>query len=299
VARRFVYFLRQAITNIRNNRLIHFIGLSTMAISIFILGVFILLYVNVYGWLQNWGGSVTMSIYLADGLSATQLHQIEEFIKNRPWVLRYEHVSKEKALEEFKHALGPQSKLLSTLSSNPLPASFEVEIRPANNQEDTLQMLSSQLEKLKGVEEVQYSQAWIQRFRDILDMVKVVGFVVGGLLALGALFIVTNTIKLTIYSRKDEIEILKLVGATDWFIKIPFLIEGMIQGILASIVALGGLYFGFILFSSNKATLLNLAALRLEFIPWQLITGIVALSFIVGAVGSLIAVGRFFEVARS
>jgi len=241
---------------------------------------------------------MTMSIYLADGVSSAQLHQIEEFIKNRPWTLRYKYVSKEKAFEEFKHALGPQSRLLSALSSNPLPASFEVEIRPTKNQKETLRMLSSRLKKLRGVEEVQYSQAWLQRFRDILDMVKIVGFVVGGLLALGALFIVTNTIKLTIYSRKDEIEILKLVGATDWFVKIPFLIEGMIQGILAAILALGALYVAFVLFSSNKATVLNLAAMGLEFIPWELIIGIVTLSFTVGAVGSLIAVGRFFEVAR-
>lgn len=297
--RHFVYFLRQAIANIKNNRLIHFIGLSTMAISILILGVFILLYVNVYGWIQRWGGSMNMSIYLEEGLGKKGLERIERFIKNQDCVLTYEHVSKEKAFEEFKEALGPQSKLLSNLATNPLPASFEVEIKADENQGIGLKELAKRIEKLDGVEEVQYSEAWIRRFKDVLGMVKVIGFVVGGLLALGALFVVTNTIKLTIYSRKDEIEILKLVGATDWFIKTPFLIEGMIQGILAALVALGGLYLAFVLFSAKKTTFLNLAAIKLEFIPWAFLAGIIVLSFIVGAIGSLIAVGRFFEVARS
>ena len=297
--RRFLYFFRQALANIRNNRLVHFIGLSTMAISIFILGVFVLLYVNVYAWIQRWGGSMRMSIYLEEGLGKEALEKIERFIKNQKCVFRYEYVSKEKALEEFKEALGPQSKLLSNLDTNPLPASFEVEIKADGSRVMELKELAKQIEKLDGVEEVQYSEAWLRRFKDILSLVKVIGFLVGGLLALGALFIVTNTVKLTIYSRKDEIEILKLVGATDWFIKIPFLIEGIIQGVLAALIALGGLYVAFVLFSAKKTTLLNLAAIKLQFIPWVFLAGMIGLSLVVGAVGSLIAVGRFFEVAKS
>ncbi len=297
--RRVTYFIRQAVSNIANNPLVHFIGLSTMAISILILGVFILLYLNVYGWIQDWGGSMNISVYLKEGVDKNDLEKIEQFLKDQQNVLRYKFVSKEEAFREFKEALGPQSKLLSALTTNPLPASFEVQVKSGGNHSSTMKDLARRLKELEGVEEVQYSEAWIKRFREILELVKVIGFIIGGLLALGALFIVTNTIKLTIYSRKEEIEILKLVGATDWFVKTPFIIEGMIQGIVSALVALGGLYLGFLAFSVKKTTLLTFAVVKLQFIPLTIIGGIIVLSLIVGAIGSYIAVGRFFEVARS
>ena len=297
--KRATYFFRQAVSNITNNPLVHFIGLSTMAISILILGAFILLYLNVYGWIQDWGGSMNISVYLAEGVSKNQLQEIEQFLKRQPSVMKYRFVSKEEALQEFKEALGPQSKLLSALTSNPLPASFEVQLKSDTHQSALLKELVARLEKLTGVHEVQYSEAWIRKFKDILDLVKVIGFIAGGLLALGALFIVTNTIKLTIYSRKEEIEILKLVGATDWFVKAPFIIEGMIQGTVSALVALGILYLSFLVLSMKKTALLTLAVAKLQFIPLTIIGGIIGLSLIVGAIGSFIAVGRFFEVAGS
>ena len=296
--RRISYFVRQAIINIRNNRLVHFIGLSTMVISILILGAFALLYVNVYGWLQNWGGSMRVSVYLRDGLSKGEVAQIEDFIKQQLEIESCRYVSKAMALEDLKQALGPQSKLLSALSTNPLPASFELEVKGLGDPQKQLTRLQEKLEKLPGVEEVQYSQVWIERFKGLLDLVKIIGLVVGGLLAMDALFIVTNTIKLTIYSRKEEIEILKLVGATDWFVKMPFLIEGMIQGVFSAAVALVILFGGYILFSVKKTTFLSLAVLKIQFIPFPYVVAILGLSLVVGVLGSLIAVGRFFEVAK-
>ncbi|MBW2023239.1 MAG: ABC transporter permease [Deltaproteobacteria bacterium] len=297
--RQLVYFLRQAFNNIRNNRLAHFIGMSTMGISILILGAFALLYVNIYEWVQSWGGSVSMSVYLKDEIEKADLDRIEQFIKKHPELHQYHYISKEKALQELKDALGEQSKFLSVLSTNPLPASFEVEITTSKNHGGLVKELAQEIRGLQGVEEVQYSQAWIERFKGTLDMIRVIGFIVGGLLALGALFIVTNTIKLTIYSRKEEIEILKLVGATDWFVKAPFVVEGMIQGVFSALVAMATLYGGFLAFSAKRAIFLNVAVINLQFIPWSYVVTIVVLSFLVGAVGSLIAVGSFFEMARS
>ena len=297
--RQLAYFFRQALANIKNNRLVHLIGMSTMAISILILGAFVLFYVNIYGWVQDWGGSASMSIYLHDGITRSGLERIEQVIKDCPAVKDYRYISKDKALQELKDALGEQSKLLSGLSSNPLPASFELEISVPERRLETLKRLAGEFQGLEGVEEVQYSRAWVERLRNTLDMIKVLGFVVGGLLGLGALFIVANTIKLTIYSRKDEIEILKLVGATDWFVKGPFVVEGMIQGLLSAGAAIGVLYIGFLFFCAKKTIFLSLAVMKLQFMPWNYVVAFVVLSGIVGAIGSLIAVGRFFEMARS
>ena len=122
---------------------------------------------------------------------------------------------------------------------------------------------------MDGVEEVHYSEEWLHRFEGLMNIIKLVGFVIGGLLCLGILFIVTNTIKLTIYSRREEIEILKLVGATDWFVKTPYLFEGMIQGILSGVFALEILYLRYFLISTKKLYFLGLAGLYFIFIPYQ------------------------------
>jgi len=283
----------------RNNRLVHLIGVSTITISILLLGAFVLLYVNVYGWVEAQGGSMGMSIYLKDGITQNQLHEVREFINGRSEVRRYYYVSKEKALQELKEALGDQSRILSALSTNPLPASFEVEIITGVDSTKGLEHLAQELKALQGVQEVQYTEAWLERVRDGLHMVRAIGFVVGGLLALGALFIVTNTIKLTIYSRKEEIEIMKLVGATDWFVKAPFILEGMIQGVLSAVAAMGMLYLGFLIFSAKRVPLLSFATLKLNFMPWSYVASIIGLSLVVGAIGSFIAVGRFFGVSRT
>ena len=129
-----------------------------------------------------------------------------------------------------------------------------------------------------------------------MNIIKLVGFVIGGLLCLGILFIVTNTIKLTIYSRREEIEILKLVGATDWFVKTPYLFEGMIQGILSGVFALVILYLGYFLISTKKMYFLGLAGLDFVFIPYQYTLLIILISVSLGLLGCFIAVGRFFDI---
>jgi cell division transport system permease protein len=152
------------------------------------------------------------------------------------------------------------------------------------------------LEKIEGVEEVAYTEQWLERFEGLIYILKVAGLSMGGLLCLAVLFIITNTIKLTIYSRRDEIEIIKLVGATDWFIKIPFLIEGAIQGIFSGLISITVLFLVYTLFSLKKMHLLGLGVLKIIFLPTEYLVFILSLGLILGLMGSLIAVGRFFDL---
>jgi cell division transport system permease protein len=127
-------------------------------------------------------------------------------------------------------------------------------------------------------------------------MIRLVGFIIGGLLCIGVLFIVTNTIKLTIYARKEEIEILKLVGATDWFVKTPFLLEGMLQGAASGVLSVVGLFLGYLLLSAKQAPFLGLPMVHFIFIPHSHALFMFLMSLLLGLVGSFIAVGRFFEI---
>ena len=282
--------------NIINNMVVHTIGLSTMIVSMLILGVFLLLFVNLNTWIHGWGYSLSMSIYLQDNISNTNRDNVKSFLKGLPSAEISRFISKERALKDLKDALGSQAGLLEGLSDNPLPASFEVILREVGLQQTDLDNIKEELQGIEGVEEVQFSEEWLKRFKALMDMVRLVGIIVGGLLCFCVLFIVTNTIKLTIYSHKGEIEILKLVGATDWFVKIPFLLEGIIHGILGGVIVLVVLFLGYVLFFSKKMCLLDLAVLDFNFLPFEYGLLIFLLSVTLGLVGSFVAVGRFFDI---
>jgi cell division transport system permease protein len=237
-----------------------------------------------------------MSVYLNDGISEGRADEIAGLIRKMPGAKIKRFISKDGALRDLRHALGSHSGLLDGLSSNPLPASFEVIFIDKENQKADPLNIKNELEGIEGVSEVQYSEEWLKRFEGLMNMVRLVGFIIGGLLCIGILFIVTNTIKLTIYSRREEIEILKLVGATDWFVKVPFLLEGVIQGILSGVLALLALFSGYVLLSTKKMHFLGLAVLDFVFIPHEYVIAILLISLFLGLVGSFIALGRFFEV---
>jgi len=290
------YFFRQTLININNNRVVHFIGLGTMVVSLLIFGTFLLVFVNINAWVEGWGHSLTMSVYLQDGIEEKNREKIASHIRNLPAAEIKHFISKEEALKDLKSVLGSEAGFLKDLSKNPLPASFEVIFKYVTDLRSDPQIIKKELESIDGVEEVQYSEEWLKRFEGLMNMIKLVGFIIGGLLFIGILFIVINTIKLTIYSRKEEIEILKLVGATDWFVKVPFLLEGVIQGISSGILAILTLFSVYRFLCTKKIHFLGLGVLEFVFIPRDYTLSILLISIALGLGGSFIAVRRFFEV---
>ncbi len=289
------YFLNQAFANIMNNRLVHFITLGTTAASLIILGLFLLIFFNLNIWLEGWGKSLTLSVYLDDAIENEKRESVRSYIAGLPNASVDRFISKDGALEELRKLLGPHSQFLKGLDSNPLPASFEVSFHNDLPEQLDPEHIKKNIEALEGVDEVQYSEEWAGKLDHLLRMLRFLGFFIGGLLCMGVLFIVTNAIKLTIYSRREEIAILKLVGATDWFVKIPFIIEGTIQSILSALLALLVLFGGYLIISAEKFQVLGLIALDFSFLPSSYSVALFLLSVILGAVGSLVAVGRFFE----
>ena len=291
-----LYFLRQALLNIRTNLSVHLLGLGTIVASLLILGAFLLLFGNLNNWLQKWGTALSMSVYLKDGISSTEREGIDSAIKGLQGVESRRFISKEEALKDLKAVLGDQGEFLSGLDRNPLPASYELVFKEDGTDRIDPETVKRRLETIDGVEDVEYSREWQKKLTGFLEVVGLVGFIIGGLLCLCVIFIVTNTIKLTIYSRMDEIEILKLVGATDWFVKTPFLIEGAIQGIAGGALAVLALYAGYLFFPSGNISLLGVAPLNFTFLSPGYLMLIFSLGAVLGMTGSFIAIGRFFEV---
>ena len=290
------YYTKHAFINILSNRLVHAISIGTIASSLILFGSFILLFYNLNNWMVEWGQSLSMSVYLQDEIPQKTKERIESLLKNLPSAELKEYISKDRAMEDLINGLGAHSGLLEGLKGNPLPASFEIIFKDVNiRQLDPLRM-KEEIEKIEGVQEVQYSEEWLDRLEGLIYVLKVAGFVIAGFLCLAVLFITTNTIKLTIYSRRDEVEILKLVGATDWFVKMPFLIEGAVQGLVGGVIALSALSLFFLLFSLDNVHIIGLPVLEIVFLPMSHLALILLLGLILGLIGSFIAVGRFIDV---
>jgi cell division transport system permease protein len=289
------YFFRKALENIFENRLVHLVGVGTMVIAFLIFDAFVLTFLNINAWTQERGRTLTMSIYFKDDPERSAIEDIRRKLLDYP-VSITRFISKKDAMKILRRQLGEKAGLLDGLKENPLPASLEI-ILSRDEIDDSLPYdLKRKLERIENVDEVQYSQEWIDRIQGVMGAVEIVGLIFGGLLFLAALFIVTNTIKLTIYSRKDEIEILKLVGATNGFVKTPFLIEGSIQGFLGGSVAIIILFLGYLMVTSELDLRIGFGALDLAFLSPKFILLLVVASIITGFIGSSVSLGRFFRI---
>lgn len=291
-----LYYFKNAFINIMNNRLIHVISMGTITVSMLLLGSFMLLSINLENWIKEWGGNLSMSVYLKDGIDEKMKGDIEKQLLNIKGAKIKAFISKDQAMMQLKESLGSQAGLLSGLKNNPLPSSFELIFEDTDDYRIDPDKITASLEKMEGVDEVQYSEQWVERFRGVIFVFRVASLIIGGLLCIAVLFIITNTIKLTIYSRRDEIEIYKLVGATDWFVKIPFLIEGAIQGIISGLIAFLVLLSSYLFFSTKTIQILDLPVIDIVFLTNKYAISLILLSLFLGLMGGFIAIGRFFKV---
>ena len=292
----FHYFLKKAIVNIFENKVVHMIGIGTMSIAFLIFYAFILVFVNINQWTEKQGKTLTMSIYFKDEPDTIVIKNIKKELFYFPGVAITQFISKDDAMKNLRRKLGERAGLLDGLKQNPLPASLEITLS-RNSTDDILPYkLKKSLERINAVDEVQYSQEWIRRFQVIMEAIKIIGMIFGGLLFLAAIFIIINTIKLTIYSRKEEIEILKLVGATNRFVKTPFIIEGSIQGLLGGTVALLILFIAYVITVNRIDLSIGFASLTIVFLSPQIIFFLLLMSVVIGFIGSTISLGRFFEL---
>jgi len=292
----FRYFGRQALANILDNRLVHLVGVGTIAIAFLVFDAFVLVFVNLNHLTEERGRPLTMSIYFKDVPEKAVLESIKKELLDFPGVAIERLISKDDAMRTLRKQLGDKAGLLDGIKENPLPASLEIVLSRDKAGELLPYQLKTRLERIDSVDEVQYSQEWIRRIQTIMEAVELIGIVFGGLLFLAALFIITNTIKLTIYSRKDEIEILKLVGATNRFVKIPFLIEGSIQGFLGGSLALIILYLVYITVITRLELGIGFAFFDVIFLSPQFTLFLLLMSIFVGFIGSTVSLGRFFRI---
>lgn len=266
-----------------------------MAIAFLIFDAFFLVFLNINYWIEEQGSSLTMSIYFKGNPDKVAVEGVTKELLQCPEVAIKEFISKGDAMRNLKKRLGDKAGVLDGLEDNPLPASLEI-VLSRGKIEDFPQQLKSRLEMLDAVDEVRYSHEWVEKVKAVMGAVRLIGIIFGGLLFLAALFIIINTIKLTIYSRHDEVEILKLVGATNRFVKAPFLIEGSIQGFLGGLIALVILFLCYLAVITRIDLRFGFASLDIVFLSPSFILLLLLMSSIVGFLGSMISLSRFFRI---
>jgi cell division transport system permease protein len=290
-----VYFLRKALENIWTNPFLSLVTLSTIAISMLILGLFSLIYLNVQQSLQQLGGELQITAYLQETISSEQAKVLRSKVADWPEVEAITYISKEQALGRFRSQLREYAGILEGLKENPLPASLELTLMPQYGRSGNIKELSTRLGRLPGVAEVQYGRKWMAKLRVFVEVMKLVGITVGGLLLIATIFVISNTIKLTFYSRREELEIMRLVGATDFFIKAPFLIEGLLHGLGGALLAAGGLSLLILFLFSHLDLPLRLAVMAGSLPTGQLVAGFLGLGLLLGVLGSMVSLRRFLR----
>jgi len=290
-----VYFLRKALENIWTNPFLSLVTLSTIAISMLILGLFSLIYLNVQQSLHQMGGELQITAYLQETISSKQAEVLRSKVADWPEVEGITYISKEQALARFRSQLREYAGILEGLKENPLPASLELTLMPQYGRSGNIKELSTRLGRLSGVAEVQYGRKWMAKLRVFVEVMKLVGITVGGLLLIATIFVISNTIKLTFYSRREELEIMRLVGATDFFIKAPFLIEGLLHGLGGALLAAGGLSLLILFLFSHLDLPLRLAVMAGSLPTGQLVAGFLGLGLLLGVLGSMVSLRRFLR----
>ena len=236
--------------------------------------------------------------FLDAEISAKQLSYLEERIKAFPAVVHLKYVSREQALERFEKNFPDLQEILKNLRTNPFPASFEATLRKEAFMSEEIPAFIRQIKGLAGVEDVQFNRDWVDKMQSLSRLAKAVGFFLGGILVLASFFIISNVIRLNVFARKNEIEILRLVGATNTFIRLPFLLEGLTLGILGSAFSLALLFLLIKLFPLYLGH--SLGALQ-EMINFRYLSlsqslGLIAGSALMGILGSLSSLSRFLKI---
>ncbi|MFQ5441881.1 MAG: cell division protein FtsX [Thermodesulfobacteriota bacterium] len=289
------FFFSDAFRTIKENLATTLLTAVTLGFSLAIFTLFFFVFMNLNGMVTGWGGRTHVIAYVRDGAAAGNMDKLKAGVLRIEGVSGARFTSKGAAFKELKKGLKGHEGILEGIDKKILPASFEVTLDERYMGPDKIAGVVKRLKRLAWIEEVQYSQEWIQKLYGVLKFIELAALVVGIFLAAATVFIITNTIRLAVYARKEEIEILRLVGASDAFIKTPFFIEGVIQGIVGGTLALGMLFLA-------RALLLYKMPGYLAFIAdiplplAVLVPAVVFAGICMGVAGSLISISRFLKV---
>jgi cell division transport system permease protein len=302
---RFSFFLREALGSIRRNWVMTMAAVITVFISTAILGAVLVTDRNLDRGATSLKNRVTIEVFIKDEAGPEGQQALEQKIAAMPEVKSFTYISKDEALERFKERYG--DRIVQNLPINPLPASFEIQVNDADQVEVVAQRFfdDPNVDNDKGTTNgVQYAQATVRKMLGTINLVEKVMWGVTGVFGIAAVLLISTTVRLSIFARRREIEIMRLVGATNWFIRWPFVLEGFMTGLVGAVLAALAVWgSNWTIFNWIKST--DLDYLSIEIYPlwvqagtWPLgmLFTLALLGAVLGAVGSIFAMRRYLRV---
>ncbi|MGE5370781.1 MAG: permease-like cell division protein FtsX [Solirubrobacterales bacterium] len=290
------YFFHEASTSLSRNRILSIATASTVAVCIFILGMAMLIFLNTTQIMTKLESDIEIVAFLDKDLSPYQEAEIQDRLSKMSDVRSIVFVSKDEALADLQSQLGGRGKyqLNATLGdTNPLPNALRIKA----NDPKTVDKLAERVQAMPGIEKIRYGQEVVKKLFKVTGWIKIISVFTVTFLAVAAVFLVATTIRLTIFSRRKEIYIMKLVGATNWFIRMPFFLEGIFLAVLGTVFAVTMLYFGYYYLLDNVEN-------AMAFIPLvtsqntlaNLYLALLGLGAGIGIAGTFLSVNKYLDV---
>lgn len=287
------YYFKETARSLFRNSWLSLVATGTITASLLILGVSLLLVTNTNKIAADLESKLEVRVFLAPNLPLAQIKQLEKRINFIPGVASVSFISKEKALEELRQNLGERQDILAGMKKNPLPDAFQVKM----NQSKQIARAATQISSLPGVEQVRYGQDIVEKLLLVTRWIRIAGTVAICALTLVALFLISSIIRLSVFARRQEISIMKYLGATNWFIRIPFLFEGVTLGFSGSFIAAVLLYFGYwFLFQQVSIFIPFFSLVANTHLLFTLLGGLLGLGIVIGLTGSFFSVRKFLKV---
>lgn len=287
------WFFVEAFKSIKRNWVMSLASILTVALSLSVVGVFMFGTITLNELIGTFEKQVEIEVFLLDSAEPKAVESLQEKIISWSEIDTVRYISKEEALERFKQRYKDQPELIENLPGNPLPASFVVRLKDPKQ----VEKVAKRFDGNEIVDEVEYGKKYVDRLFEAIKVIRYAGITFITLLAFVSIVLIVLTIRLAIYARRQEIAIMRLVGASNWFIRIPFIIEGCVQGFIGALLAAGSLYLLKIsVFQNIKEQLLWLPLKFEVSLLLQISEGLVIGGLAIGAIGSTIALRRFLKV---
>ncbi len=294
----FGYFVHEALRRLWVYRRTSMVAIGMIAIALLTLGTFLLVSENLNRAVDRWQGRSQLSVFLDRDATPAQIIGVRSFLSRDPALAKFQFISREAAYEKFKRHFTQLAPVLAELEQNPFPPSFEVQVTSRDAADPGMAKVLDQIRAIDGVDDVQLDWEWVHRLRRIANVLSIVGLVAGGILAVAAAFTIANVIRLTMFLYREEIDIMRLVGAKETTIRGPFLLEGFLQGMCGGLLAVGllyGLFQGARALATGPSSALLWDFLFSEFLPWPTSLALVAGGILAGLFGSWISLRESSE----
>lgn len=291
--RTLTYSFREALRSIRHNGLMSFASIGTVAISLLVLAVILLTAVNLEHMLSTVESQVELKAYLADDVAEKSLSELSDKIAETAGVAEAAFVTKEEALDRLREQFKEQPEVIELVEqNNPLRDSFEIKVVPPEMVKEVAEVVAT----YPGVAEVKFKKDLVESLFKVTRALRMFGLTLVVLMAIATVFIISNTIRLTVFARRREVAIMKLVGATDGFIRGPFIVEGVLLGVVGALVAMVFVWIGYGWVVRKITAFLPLwpIAPRQPLLT-NLTGGLLALGAFLGATGSAVSLRRFLK----